>query len=115
MVFDQELGGLQVPHMVYASALGISTSANLATASFVLLTVANARVITNFGTQRQVAAFALPEIAGTTMGTMCLSELQAGSSLADIRTRALAEGEDETASVIGCPAARCGFRAAVTT
>src|SRR3546814_12167801 len=40
-------------------------------------------------------SFARPEIEGRWYGTMCLSEPQAGSSLGDIRTRAVLEGEDE--------------------
>ena len=95
MVFDQAQGGLQLPHMVYVSALGILMSANLGTASFTLLTVGNARLLASYGSAVQIAAFAEPQIAGTTMGTMCLSEPHAGSSLADIRTRARPDGADE--------------------
>jgi alkylation response protein AidB-like acyl-CoA dehydrogenase len=47
-----------------------------------------------FGTEAQKAAFAAPQIAGDWCGTMCLSEPQAGSSLADIVTRAEPDGED---------------------
>jgi len=93
-VFDVEHGGLQLPHLVHVSALGVLMSGNLATASFALLTVGNARLLTTYGNAAQVVAFAEPQIAGTTMGTMCLSEPHAGSSLADIRTRANPDGED---------------------
>ena len=52
-------------------------------------------MLVKFGTPAQIETFALPEIAGTTLGTMCLSEPQAGSSLADVMTRAVADGEDD--------------------
>jgi len=93
-VFDEALGGLQLPHSVYFATLGILMSATIATPSFMLLTVGNARLIVSFGNAAQIAAFVQPQIAGKTMGTMCLSEPQAGSSLSDIRTRAAADGED---------------------
>jgi len=95
MVFDEEHGGLQLPHLVYAAAMGILMSANIGTASFLLLTVGNARLLTKYASASQVAAFAEPQISGAAMGTMCLSEPQAGSSLADIRTKAVADGEDD--------------------
>lgn len=93
-VFDEELGGLQLPNLVYIAAMGILMSATIATPSFMLLTVANARLIAACGSPMQAEYFAKPQIAGTTMGTMCLSEPQAGSSLGDIRTRARPDGED---------------------
>jgi alkylation response protein AidB-like acyl-CoA dehydrogenase len=93
-VFDEALGGLQLPHTIYFATLGILMSATIATSSFMLLTVGNARLIVSFGNAAQIAAFAQPPISGRAMGTMCLSEPQAGSSLSDIRTRAAADGED---------------------
>ncbi|MGH6884192.1 MAG: acyl-CoA dehydrogenase, partial [Hypericibacter sp.] len=93
-VFDSEHGGLQLPHLVHVAALGVLMSGNLATASFLLLTIGNARLLSKYGTPAQVSAFAEPQIAGVAMGTMCLSEPHAGSSLGDIRTRAVLDGED---------------------
>lgn len=94
-VFDAEQGGLQLPHLVHTAALGTLMAGNLATASFPLLTVGNARLLCTYANAAQKSAFAEPQIAGTTMGTMCLSEPHAGSSLGDIRTRAVLDGEDE--------------------
>jgi butyryl-CoA dehydrogenase len=93
--FDPEHGGLGLPHIVDTAAMAHFMAANVATAAFPMLTAGNARVLTKFGTKAQIEAFALPEIAGQTLGTMCLSEPQAGSSLADISTRAVPDGEDE--------------------
>jgi len=93
-VFDTRHGGLQLPHLVHSTALGMLMAGNLSAASFALLTVGNARLLCTCGTEAQKAAFAVPQISGTTLGTMCLSEPHAGSSLGDIRTRAVPEGED---------------------
>lgn len=93
-VFDAELGGMQLLHLVHFAAMGLLMSGGLPTASFMLLTVANARLIATYGTAAQIDAFARSGIAGETMGTMCMSEPDAGSSLGDIKTRAVAEGED---------------------
>lgn len=93
--FELESGGLQLPHVVHATALGTLMAANLSTACFPLLTVGNAQLLCAHASPAQVAAFAEPQIAGEAMGTMCLSEPHAGSSLGDIRTRAVEEGTDE--------------------
>ena len=92
--FSDELGGLGLPMAVAALSLAQFSSANIATAAYPMLTTANARLIAAFGTPEQVDEFCRPQVAGTTFGTMCLSEPQAGSDLADIRTRAVPDGED---------------------
>lgn len=93
--FPERLGGLDLPHVVCLASFAYFAAANIATSAYPMLTVANARLIATFGTPEQVEQFARPEIAGRWFGTMCLSEPQAGSSLADIRTRADADGEDD--------------------
>jgi alkylation response protein AidB-like acyl-CoA dehydrogenase len=93
--FPTDLGGLGLPQTAYFLALGILKAGVIGTASYVMLTVANARLIAAFGSPAQVQAFACPQIEGRALGTMCLSETQAGSSLADIRTRAILDGEDQ--------------------
>ncbi len=93
--FSESLGGLGLS---FAASLAIHSNfaaANVATAGYTMLTVANARLISTFGTSEQIERFALPQIEGRWLGTMCLSEPQAGSSLGDIRTRAVPNGEDE--------------------
>ncbi|MBP7335713.1 acyl-CoA dehydrogenase [Niveispirillum sp.] len=95
MSFSEELGGLGLS---FAASLAIHSNfaaANVSTAGYTMLTVANARLISTFGTPAQIERFALPEIEGRWFGTMCLSEPQAGSSLGDIRTKAVPDGEDE--------------------
>ena len=96
--FDNELGGLQLPHAVEAASMAHFFAANVGTAAYPMLTCANARVLSRFGTESQIATFAQPEIEGRWLGTMCLSEPQAGSSLADITTRAVYERESALGS-----------------
>ena len=93
--FASALGGMQLPGLVAAASMAQFMAANIATSGYVMLTVANARLIATFGTSAQIDTFARPQIAGEKFGTMCLSEPQAGSSLADISTRAEREGDDE--------------------
>jgi len=93
--FPEELGGLGLPSLAALAASLPFAAANPAAYGYPMLTVANARLITTFGTQAQQTHFALPEIEGRWFGTMCLSEPQAGSSLGDILTRAVPDGEDD--------------------
>ncbi len=91
--FPEALGGLGMP---FASALAVQAhfgAANSPITGLTVLTIANARLVAEFGTPAQVNEFAVPQIAGRWFGTMCLSEPQAGSSLSDIRTRAVPDGE----------------------
>lgn len=94
-VFDEALGGLQLPYVIHAAGLGLQMAGSVGTAFFGMLTVANAALIVKFGTAAQIKAFATPAIAGRSLGTMCLSETHAGSALAEIRTTALPDGNDE--------------------
>lgn len=94
-VFEEELGGMQLPFLVYVAAMGILHSAGGAAASYMMLTVANARVIANAADRRLFDMFGAPQIAATTFGTMCLSEPHAGSALGDITTRATFMGADQ--------------------
>jgi alkylation response protein AidB-like acyl-CoA dehydrogenase len=93
--FAPEVGGMGLPHVVDTVSMAHFMAANIATAAYPMLTAANARVLVKFGTPAQIAAFAIPEIEGRSLGTMCLSEPQAGSSLADVASRATPDGEDE--------------------
>lgn len=94
-VFEEDLGGAALPFSVYCAALAILKSGNIAAAAYLMLTVANARLITTFGSAEQIKAFAVPQIAGEMLGTMCLSEPAAGSGLGDVVTKAVFAGEDE--------------------
>lgn len=88
MAFDSAAGGGQVPHTVAVACNAWFQAANIATYSYVLLSIANANLILSHGTDEQIERFAKPIIAGRFFGTMCLSEPQAGSSLAGVATLA---------------------------
>jgi alkylation response protein AidB-like acyl-CoA dehydrogenase len=61
--------------------------------AYAMLTSGNASLLMAHGSPRQKEVFARNEFAGRWFGTMCLSEPQAGSSLSDIATRAVPDGE----------------------
>jgi alkylation response protein AidB-like acyl-CoA dehydrogenase len=92
--FPEEVGGAGLPFVVCAAAQAQFSAANVSVAAYALLTAANARLIATFGNDAQIDAFARPQIEGRWFGTMCLSEPQAGSSLAEITTRARPDGAD---------------------
>ncbi len=88
MGFDAELGGAQLPATVAQAGFAWISAANVSTAGYLMLTIANANLIAKFGTPEQISTWVRPMLAGRFTGTMALSETQAGSSLADITTRA---------------------------
>src|SRR6185312_1620712 len=98
---DYEIGGMQLPHAVEAAANGFFSKASIGASGGHLLTTGNANLIMVYGTPRQKEVFAYNELAGRWFGTMCLSEPQAGSSLADIATRAEADGADFEGDPLG--------------
>ncbi len=88
MAMDAELGGAQLPVTIAQAGFAWLSAANVSTAGYAMLTMANANLIAKFGTEEQIDTYVRPMLAGRFLGTMCLSETQAGSSLADITTRA---------------------------
>lgn len=92
--FASEQGGLGLPEQVQLAATASFMAANLAASGYAMLTVGNARLLMAHATPAQIEAFVLPQLDGRAFGTMCLSEPQAGSSLADVRARAVYEGDD---------------------
>lgn len=91
--FEHAHGGLQLPYTVAMAVDGMFIAANQSIANYNILTTAAAHLLVTFGTDEQKERFAAPMIEGRWTGTMCLSEPQAGSSLADITTRAEAVGD----------------------
>jgi alkylation response protein AidB-like acyl-CoA dehydrogenase len=90
---DYELGGMQLPVLVDKACFAYFLAANVGSAGYPLLTAANANLLIAHGSTAQVEAFVRPMLAGRFTGTMCLSEPQAGSSLADLATRAEPDGD----------------------
>ncbi|MFI2839351.1 acyl-CoA dehydrogenase [Mycolicibacterium sp. PDY-3] len=100
MSFDAELGGAQLPTAVAQAGFAWISAANISTSGYLMLTIANANLLAEFGTPEQIDRFVKPMLAGRFTGTMALSETQAGSSLADITTRAEPQ-DDGTYRVYG--------------
>jgi len=87
------VGGAQIPQVVSSACGAYFQAANLGTSAYPFLTSGNARLLLAHGSPEQVDTWVLPMVEGRFTGTMCLSEPQAGSSLADITTRAEEDGE----------------------
>lgn len=92
---DYEEGGMQLPEVIMSMCMGYFTAANAATSGYPFLTIAAANLLKSFASDTLKQAFLPPMLAGRFSGTMALTEPEAGSSLADIRTCAEAvEGTD---------------------
>ncbi|TDR17519.1 acyl-CoA dehydrogenase [Marinicella litoralis] len=87
--FDFEMGGMQLPYLVSQSMTFIFAAANVSTAAYPMLSVGVANLLSVYGNKEQQSKYLKPLIEGRFFGTMCLSETQAGSSLADIKTQAV--------------------------
>ena len=97
---DYEIGGMQLPYTVEAAANSFFAAASISIGSN-LLTSGNANLLMVHGTNLQKQVFALNEFNGRWSGTMCLSEPQAGSSLSDVATRAVPDGEGFESDPLG--------------
>lgn len=86
-------GGMSLPGTVERAGMAYLLAANPGTAGYAFLTIANANLLIAHGERERVAHYVEAMSAGRCFGTMCLSEPQAGSSLADIRTRAVPTGD----------------------
>ena len=86
--FPQSIGGLELPYVVSVATNGLFSAANQSIANYSMLTVAAAHLLAKWGSERHKTLFLSKMLHGQWLGTMCLSEPQAGSSLADITTRA---------------------------
>jgi alkylation response protein AidB-like acyl-CoA dehydrogenase len=93
-------GGLDLPKVVEQAGMAFLFAANPGTTGYAFLTIANVNLLLAHGTAEQVARYVPSMTSGRCFGTMCLSEPQAGSSLADIRTRAV-RSEDGRYRVFG--------------
>ncbi len=86
---DYELGGSQLPAVVEKAGFAWFKAANVGTSSYPFLTIGNSNLLLAHGSAEQIERFVKPMMTGRFFGTMCLSETQAGSSLSDVKTRAV--------------------------
>ena len=87
--FDERWGGMGLP---YAIAQALDTPANAYAGTgmgYLFLTAAAANMLAVVGSEEQKNKYLPKMVSGEWFGTMMLSEPQAGSSVGDIRTRAV--------------------------
>ena len=85
---DADRGGMQLPWTIQQAAFAHFKAANVPTAAYPFLTIAAANLIHAHGSEEQQRLWMQPMLEGRFLGTMALSEPQAGSSLSDVRTTA---------------------------
>ena len=90
---DYDLGGLQLPNVIERAGFAWFQAANVGTAAYPFLTTGAANLLKTHGSPEQIELYVRPMLEGRFFGTMCLSEPQAGSSLGDIRTRAVPQAD----------------------
>ena len=83
-----EFGGQGLPKLIHAACSEMVNSANMSFALCPLLTDGAVEALLTAGTPEQQATYIPKMIDGTWTGTMNLTEPQAGSDLAAVRTRA---------------------------
>ncbi len=86
---DAARGGMQLPFVVERAGMAWLFAANVGTAAYPMLTIANVNLLLAYADPALVERYVPDMLAGKVFGTMCLSEPQAGSSLSDVATRAL--------------------------
>ena len=95
-----EFGGQGLPKLLATPCIEMLNSANLSFALCPLLTDGAIEALMTAGTQEQKELYLAKLISGQWTGTMNLTEPQAGSDLALVRTRAVPEG-DGTFKIFG--------------
>jgi alkylation response protein AidB-like acyl-CoA dehydrogenase len=91
--FSYENGGMQLPMILFGATNHIYHAANNHVVGYMNLTTGAANLIATFGNQQLIDTYLPNMVAGKWMGTMALTEPQAGSSLSDVKTSALPQGD----------------------
>lgn len=86
---DYDRSGMQLPALLQQACLGVLKAADTATTGYLMLTKAAANLLDVHGSEEQKRLYMEPMFTGRFFGTMCLSEPDVGSSLADIKCRAV--------------------------
>jgi len=98
--FPENIGGLQMPSMLFHAAYFLMEAANNHVTGYLGLTAGAANLIASFGSNELKATYLPKMLEMEWTGTMCLTEPQAGSSLSDIVTTASPQ-EDGTYKING--------------
>ncbi|MGD1066287.1 MAG: acyl-CoA dehydrogenase family protein, partial [Vulcanimicrobiaceae bacterium] len=88
-----EFGGQGLPSLMLGPTLEMWNAANVGFANGPLLNQGAIEAIEQFGNPEQQQKFIPKLVSGEWTGTMCLTEPQAGSDLAQVRTQAIPEGD----------------------
>jgi 3-(methylthio)propanoyl-CoA dehydrogenase len=91
--FDPQFGGQGLPWLVSTAVQEMQKSANLAFGLCPMLTQAAVEAITHHGSDAQKAVYLEKLVSGEWTGTMNLTEPQAGSDLAAVKTMAEPEAD----------------------
>ena len=91
--FDPDYGGQGLPQLVATALQDMWHSSNMAFALCPMLTQAAVEALSKYGTAEQKEKYLSKLVSGEWTGTMNLTEPQAGSDLARIRTKAVREGD----------------------
>ncbi len=89
----QDFGGQGLPKLVATPCIEMLNSASISFALCPLLTDGTIEALMTAGSEEQKRLYLKPLISGAWTGTMNLTEPQAGSDLAAVRTRALPQGD----------------------
>jgi butyryl-CoA dehydrogenase len=98
---EEAAGGMCLPFVIEMAANAFFCKASIGISNYATLTTANANLLMVHGTEAQKRVFAANQLSGRWFGTMCISEPQAGSSLSDIATRAVPDGEEFMSDALG--------------
>ncbi len=88
-----EYGGQGLPSLISGATLEMWNAANVGFANGPLLNQGAIEAIELIGSDEQKKRYLPKLVSGEWMGTMCLTEPQAGSDLAQVRTKAVPEGD----------------------
>ena len=88
-----EYGGQALPQLMLGPTLEMWNAANIGFANGPLLNQGAIEAIELVGSEEQKKLYIPKLVEGTWTGTMCLTEPQAGSDLAQVRTKAVPEGD----------------------
>ncbi|MCE1237458.1 MAG: acyl-CoA dehydrogenase [Hyphomicrobiales bacterium] len=91
--FPAEWGGMGLPQVLNLAVQEMWQSANMAFALCPMLTQGAVHAIELFGSEAQKAKYLPNMVTGVWTGTMNLTEPQAGSDLAAVRSKAVPEGD----------------------
>ncbi|MCC7250189.1 MAG: acyl-CoA dehydrogenase [Lysobacter sp.] len=83
---DFDAGGMQLPFVIAQACDSMFSAANPGTIAYPALARGVSNLLSEYGTDEQKRRYMRPILEGRLLGTMCLSEPHAGSSLADIKT-----------------------------